>query len=284
MDDFFRDKPYWSERQLRGPLSGGVPLEIIKKQYLSVYQQLTQEDYFQEAIGYYCVDEGWVDGKLGSNHEGWFLRELGKDVWPPEATIDSWDEDTFFDVVEALHDLCSKGTGGRYHDFSDCGWHYNQFDREAGRADYRAAVNRLLKRYETPMELDDAGHLVELGPKELRPLFDAPLPEVEDSLGAVLKTQTAITLFRSRSSSADDRRIAVRELADVLESLRPTIKEAALPKDEQEFFKLANGFAIRHNNRVQRRMYDDKIWLSWAFYVYLATIHAILRLSERQSN
>lgn len=66
----------------------------------------------------------------------------------------------------------------------------------------------------------------------------------------------------------------MRELADVLEVLRP--------KDEQELFRLANGFAIRHNNREQMRLYDDAVWLRWAFYVYLATIHAVLRVPARQ--
>ena len=54
-------------------------------------------------------------------------------------------------------------------------------------------------------------------------------------------------------------------------------------KDERELFNLANGFAIRHNTRDQRKDYDDAIWLSWAFYVYLAIIHAVLRLKERES-
>ena len=56
----------------------------------------------------------------------------------------------------------------------------------------------------------------------------------------------------------------------------------ALPKDEQELFRLANGFAIRHNNREQLSHYDDVVWLRWAFYVYLATIHAVVRLQDRQ--
>src|SRR6476469_8273624 len=90
-------------------------------------------------------------------------------------------------------------------------------------------------------------------------------------------------LYRSRNSTRIDRRHAVRELADVLEALRSEIKEEMLPKDERELFNLANGFAIRHNTRDQRKDYDDAIWLSWAFYVYLATIHAVLRLKERES-
>ncbi len=55
-----------------------------------------------------------------------------------------------------------------------------------------------------------------------------------------------------------------------------------LPRDEQELFRLANGFAIRHNNRGRMRLYDDAVWLRWAFYVYLATIHAVRRVRARE--
>lgn len=54
-----------------------------------------------------------------------------------------------------------------------------------------------------------------------------------------------------------------------------------LAKDERELFHLANGFAIRHQSR-QQRGYDRLTWLRWAFYVYLATIHAVLRVRERE--
>jgi hypothetical protein len=68
----------------------------------------------------------------------------------------------------------------------------------------------------------------------------------------------------------------------VLEALREDMKGIMLPKDESELFHLANGFAIRHNNRRQRGDYDRAPWLAWAFYVYRATIHAVLRVRDRR--
>jgi hypothetical protein len=119
---------------------------------------------------------------------------------------------------------------------------------------------------------------VEATPDEFRPLLAAELPDVPDRSLVEQRLNDAVVLFRSRSSSQADRRRAVRDLADGLEPLRATIKAEALSKDESELFRLANGFAIRHNNRDQLGFYDDEIWLRWAFYVYLATIHATLRL------
>lgn len=90
--------------------------------------------------------------------------------------------------------------------------------------------------------------------------------------------------FRTRGATLDDRRHAVRDLADVLEALRPDIRENMLPADEKALFNVANGFAIRHNNHQQKGDYDRVTWLRWAFYVYLATIHAVLRVRQRQTD
>ncbi len=53
----------------------------------------------------------------------------------------------------------------------------------------------------------------------------------------------------------------VSELADVLEVLRTDINDEMLPKGRAGLFRLANGFAIRHNNRGQMQLCDDAVWL-----------------------
>jgi hypothetical protein len=255
----------------------------LKSIYFNVIDDLWSRDYFQEAFGYVCVDAGEVEGSLGHDVEAWFLRILHREnVWPFETYGEGWDEDTLLDVVEVMHDLCSMGTEGHVHSYNNCGTHYTAFDREAGQAEYRAMVNQILERYERPLELDADGQIVEAAPDEFRPLLGAEMPPGTDEELITKRVNDAVELFRSRNATIADRRRAVRDLADVLEPLRATIKEEALPKDESEMFRLANGFSIRHNNREQLSHYDDVIWLRWAFYVYLATIHAVVRLQARQ--
>ena len=58
------------------------------------------------------------------------------------------------------------------------------------------------------------------------------------------------------------------------------MRPRSISKDEDAIFQIANRFAIRHNNRQQIRGYDDEIWLPWMFYVYIATIRAILKVQE----
>ncbi len=57
-----------------------------------------------------------------------------------------------------------------------------------------------------------------------------------------------------------------------------------LPKDERALFQIANGFAIRHNNRQQRTDYDRITWLRWCFWTYLATFQAVLSTRDRQTH
>jgi hypothetical protein len=275
---------YWSERHHRGPKSVSLDLEQLKRLVVNVLDDLWGRGFFQEALGYECVDAGTVPGTTGRDPSAWFLRTLHRDnIWPYELYLSSWDEDTLLDVIEVFHDLCSEGVKGRLHSFLDCGMHYETFDRDRGRLEYRHLMNPVLSRYERPLELGADGRLVEATPDEFRPLLVAELPDVPDRSLVEQRLNDAVVLFRSRSSSQADRRRAVRDLADALEPLRATIKAEALSKDESELFRLANGFAIRHNNREQLGLYDDEIWLRWAFYVYLATIHATLRLQARQA-
>jgi hypothetical protein len=69
-------------------------------------------------------------------------------------------------------------------------------------------------------------------------------------------------------------------LVDILESLRPKLKNVISTKDEDDLFNIANNFGIRHKNERQKIDYDP-LWLSWMFYYYLATIHFVTRRLER---
>jgi hypothetical protein len=224
------------------------------------------------------------------------LRRIGRDqIWPywyadprsssfiTEARAKGWDADTLFDVVEVLHDLVSKPTKIRHHDYMNCGDHATAFNRGAGQREYVRQMDEVLQLHDPPYEFGEDGRLIERVPDEFRDLVDEELPDdVEEDLVAG-KVDHAKRLFLARSSSVDDRRNAVRELADVLEALREDMKATMLSKDEGAMFNIANNFAIRHNSREQHSGYDREIWLRWTFYVYLATIHAVLQVREREA-
>jgi hypothetical protein len=179
--------------------------------------------------------------------------------------------------------LVSEPAEGRFHSYNDCGWHYETFNRSAGQAEFRREINEVLRLGDPAYELDDLGRVVESAPEEFRALLGAAVPDGTEHDLITRKIDVAVNRFRARGASLDDRHAAVRDLADVFEVLREDMKDVMLPKDERELFHHANGFAIRHNSRTQRGDYDRVTWLRWAFYVYLATIHAVLRTREPRS-
>jgi hypothetical protein len=63
----------------------------------------------------------------------------------------------------------------------------------------------------------------------------------------------AIDKFRRCGSTASDRRDAIRDLADILEFLRPQTKAVLTQQDESDLFNIANNFGIRHHPQIKRR-------------------------------
>lgn len=112
-------------------------------------------------------------------------------------------------------------------------------------------------------------------------MIDAPLPTKDPDIAQ--RVAGAIALYRNRGRTEADLRLAVRELFDVLEKLRPKVKEEMLSKDEGDLFNIANNFTIRHLNEKQKGNYDSAIWHQWMFYVNLSTIHVITRLMNRKA-
>ncbi len=277
-----RKQGYYSIRTGRHPAMGRLSLEEAKEQILATYQEFDARDYFQEAFGYECVDSGYVWGKAGPNIGAFFFKKLRKkDLWPLEERLGSYAEEDLFDVLELLYDYVSKPTEGYYHSFAGCGHHYSEFDGASGKKEFREEINQTIGAYEKGFEISSKGEIVQLSPKGLVTLEIAELPEF-DTRAVNQRVEEAIQKFRNRKSRLGDRRDAVVGLANVLEFLKPQLKEVLDRKDESDLFNIANNFGLRHHNAKQKTDYDEDIWLSWIFYHYLSTIHVAVRLIERQ--
>jgi len=265
-------------------MAAGLPHAAFREIVGTVLEALKDEGYLQEALGYECVDAGHVEGRLGVRPGLHFLQRMGKDPIPFEESIPFMEPDDLFDLIEALHDLVSEGVQdpAAFHSYNGCGWHFRTFDQAAGQERLRRELNPLLLRLKDPMRLTENGVLEDVGPATLEPLLSARLPASLAGPDFQDRVDTAVAHYRRARAGIDQRRAAVRELADVLEFLRPEMKRLMLKKDEGAIFDLANNFAIRHHNRDQRGDYDSAIWLSWAFYTYLATIHANAQLLDRE--
>lgn len=274
------NRRYYSTRTGKNPDSSRYDLPILLRLFSDFYLEFLNKGYFQEDFGYCCVD-GDVSGKLGFDIEAQMFRAIRKpDMWPIQEKCKSYSEDDLFDVIEFLYDHVSQPIDGYFHGYNACGYHYNTFDKKTGQQEFRDGISQILCDYKEGYELSDNGEILESPEQGLENLFAASLP-THDPNNVEQRVQSAILKFRRYRSSLDERRDAIRDLADVLEFLRPQVKTVISKKDEADLFVIANGFGIRHHNDQQKQDYDKAIWYSWMFYYYLATIHAVLRLIKK---
>jgi hypothetical protein len=275
------DRRYYSVRTGKNPFASQLDLPIFLRLFKDLYMEFIAKDYFQEAFGYYCVDAGEVPGILGHDIEFHILRKIRKsDLWPVFDKYSEYSEDDVFDMIEFLYDHISKPLDGNYHSYGDCGWHYHTFDAVTGRQEYRTEINEFLRDYKEGYELSIDGEILALPDEGLTTLLDGNLPAYDPD-NVDTRVKNAVLKFRRHRSSLEDRRDAIRDLADVLEYLRPKLELAITRKDENDLFNIANNFGIRHHNESQKTDYDKSVWYSWIFYYYLATFHAAIRLIKQ---
>lgn len=278
----FMTRKYYSIRTKKR--SDRYTLDILKRMFVNLYSEFVRDGYFDENFGYDCVDQGHIDGVLGPNVEDkMFNAILMENLWPIDnAHVNVYyGENDLFDVIEFLYDHVSKPLedGANFHGWNNCGWHYSKFDKREGKEKFRSKINEIISNYKDGFHLSPEGEILVLGNKELEGIFVAKVPTQNKNVQQ--KIYNATSRYRSSRSNLEERRIAIRELADILEYLRPDAKKILENTDESDLFNLANNFAIRHHNEKQKTNYDKKIWYSWMFYYYLSTIHALLRLIER---
>lgn len=271
-------RPYWSQKQGRPAAATASDLHTTVTRCRSVISELENHHWFARTLGFGCVDgHGDSDTSMADVLE----RRVGKrqlaDLPAEQRTADE-----LCDYIEVLHDIAARPSRGWFHSFGGCGWHPADYDRASGQALYRWRLNQVLEASTLGLQMaaegEDIGRVVRVLPSGLDELV-VELADVSATGDATVPH--AIMLFRRHGATREDRRAAVRALADVLEAHRPLLKEELLSKDEGALFQIANQFEIRHRNADQRTTYPDE-YLDWLFHWYLATVDLIRRVVQQQ--
>lgn len=275
------DRRYYSIRTGRLNDSPELSLQTLREFFVAIYETFENKGYFQERLGINCVD-GYIDGSVGDVTLYSFRKLRRQNLFPIWSRKGDLTEDEIFDLIEFLYDHVSQPvpSSGQYHSWNQCGYHYSEFIQGTAQDEFREEINDLLKDYGEGFELSRSGEILSMPGGSLEPLLQASVPS-DDPSNVTARVEAAVEKFRRRKSSIEDRRDAIRDLADVLEYLRPQLKKVLRSQDESDLFNIANNFGIRHHNERQKVDYDRPIWLSWIFYFYLATIHAAVRLVEK---
>ena len=274
-------KNYYAER--KGMLQRvPIDLEMLKKVFLMTHQKFEDDVYFQGATGYTCVDYGKKVGLWGHDIDAFIYTKLKmKNIWPIQENIENFDEPTLFTVIEFLYDYVSEPVNKTYHEWNDCGWHCSKFDKEKGREKFRNEINEILNDYDVSYQLTKEGEIQKMPPTGFESIIEEPA-QTDQPDNIDKRVENAISKYLRYGSTQDDKKEAIRTLADVLEFLKTG--DIILPsRDDSDLFNIINNFDIRHHNRLQSGDYDKELWYDWMFYTFLASIKMLLKLKETES-
>ena len=212
-------RSYYSQRTDSNPNLNGLPLSDVVELFVRVYDQLRSDGYFDEAFGFSCVDAGEIQGRIHDIDLEILLAVRKKNLWPIAEQSPKYSEDDFFDLIEFLFQHVSKPVDGHHHSWNECGMHWETFNQQDGREDYRCRINNVLDHYERQFELSPDGDVVHRVEAGFEKIFDADVPSKDANV--VSRIDAAVLAYRRHGSTVQQRRQAVRDLVDVLEYLRP---------------------------------------------------------------
>lgn len=275
-------RPLFSERQGRARERQPPGYVWAKREFAAMMGRYYRTGCLGEQLQPSCPDDQTDDGDPSSE----LFRLTGiESLWPLEFSLPELDDDVFFDTLEALHELVVLPRDRRHHGYAGCSWHYRDFSHYLGTRVYRFQVNQLLSFASVPYRLaetgEDVGRVIVAFADPFDALVDQMLDRAEPAEGH--EVRHAISLFRTRGASREEKRSAVAALARVLEQQRKFLKQHLLSKDEDALFQIANEFDIRHSNERQRVGYDD-VFLDWTFWWYISTIELCDQLLKRGRN
>ena len=209
---------------------------------------------------------------------------------------------TTLDILDLIG-FCWRCVGkpirGCYHGYFD---HYHlNFDRTAGREQFQANVNRILRRNGLIYELTEEGNIKQLASPVLNTIISSPLKTGDVELDKLLKK--AVEKFSDPDN--DTRRESLEALWDAWERLT-TINDSKKPaqikrlldtaagpsnpefrvfleKEAREITKIGNSFQIRHWGTCQERI-ERTTHINYLFHRLFSLIELIVKeYTERSS-
>ena len=273
-------RPYWSART-GSQYAAPDRAEQLQQVWVRLVEDLQDRGYLDVVAPQGCGAEP-VSPPASEVLAAELTKSLHVDVrWPLQH--EEWDRDTFFSLVEAVHDLVARPRHRDRHGLPECGWHYSHFARTPGQILYRWNVDQLLERSGAGLRLaaagEDKGRLVHAADDDREALVEQALqtPNPRDRKAV----RHAIALFRSRVADRESKLSATVTLVGLLEERRALIKTELMSQDEGALFQIANQFAIRHRRADQHGDYPDA-YLDWIFWCYLATVELTDRIVASQ--
>lgn len=284
--DYFSDREGGprarTEVQLAGPAWGGIVALIIGA---------IAKGGFGSAFPSECPDGKGITG-TNFHTMGLAVRgDIPEIAWPlnPDASPGTL---AVLDLVEFSFGNIAKPEPYDFHSYY--GHYHLNLDNDAGRAEFRVAVNRIFARNQLAYELDEGGRIIRLAAPVLREaLTGHGFASGDQKLDELLETARAKFL----DSDPGVRREALEKLWDAFERLKTLgagrdkkasanaliEKSAAEPmfkdlvaKEAKSLTDIGNTFHIRHSETSQVELQSDA-HVDYLFHRLFAFVWLLLR-------
>lgn len=285
-------RDYFSDRErgprprvqvdLRGPAWGGI---------VALIGGAVSNGGFGLAFPSGCPDGR---GITGTNYRAMGLAVRGEIpdlAWPLDADATP-DTLAVLDLVEFAFDRIAKPESYEFHDFF--GHDHFNFDKDAGRAEFRIAANQIFARNQLAYELDEGGRIIRLSAPVLGDTlkgysFASGDPKLDELLeGARAKFLDPDPSVRREGleklwdaferlktlEPGSDKRASANALIEKSAS-EPTFK-ALLGEEAKSLTVVGNTFHIRHSETSQVELQSDD-HVDYLFHRLFALIWLLLR-------
>ena len=154
---------YYSIRTGKNPLASQIDLPMFLRLFVDLYQSFYTKDIFKKHLGMTALTLDRWQENLAVILKHKFCEEYESQIFGLfKINIQVIQKMMSFDIIEFLYDYVSKPIEGFFHNYNDCGWHYQTFSIETGRQEYRNEINDLLRDYTGGYELSNEGEILAL--------------------------------------------------------------------------------------------------------------------------
>ncbi|MBE6063568.1 MAG: hypothetical protein E7207_08495 [Clostridium butyricum] len=249
--------------------------------FVNMYERLSSEFYFTEAIGDYCENKGTIPGKWGSDVEVFIFTKTGiEGLWPiNKEEYYSKNENEIFSLIEFLYDYVSKPK--QIYECRNwyCHKHCDDYDKNEGKKIYIEEINKIISKYDEGYILTEDGEVHKMAASGLEKLLEEKIV-TSDASNIDDRINSAISQFFRFNSTLADKKAAVLSLGGVLEYLKSSGVRLE-NKDDSDLFLILNRFDLRHHQKAkQQGEYLKEEWYEWFFYTYISSIRFLLKLNK----
>ncbi|WP_455822363.1 hypothetical protein [Clostridium butyricum] len=233
------DKVYYGERN-NYINEVKIDFDALLRLFRNSIDLLINDSYFLEATGYYCTDKGRILGRWGIDVEIFIYEKTSYEyLWPVDDYYENYTEDMLFTMIEFLFDYVSEPVNRWYHEWNNCGWHCDKYNKELGQEKYRKVMNEILMRYKQGYILSEDGQVQRIADTGFENLVYQRV-DTDDKENIDNRVNNAVDKFLHYNSNIDDKKGALLVLFGVLEYLK-TCNIKLEGKDSSDLFNIMNG-------------------------------------------